>query len=592
MQIINKKFSSISALSNQLDLGSFNKEKTLIQIFSGFVLEEEIEQIRSIIKKKNRDLAFIGTTTAGEIFEGEAFKKSIVVSIVEFEATKVEEGYSFHENDFLIGAQIASTLFTADTKAMILFVAGLQTNGSDLVEGISSVNSTIPLAGGLAGEDGHLKQTYVFDQNGVYSEGCVAMVLNSTLLDVTSEYHLNWQPIGKVMHVTKVEKNRLYEIDNMNVSEMYTKYLGENVGKNLPYSAIEFPLLKIDEDGFEICRTFTHQFEEDKSLLTIGNFKVGDKVRFSFGNIEMVLEKSKLDMKKYISMQPEILFVYSCAARKSLLGSKISQELLPLNKIATNLGFFTYGEIYHTQNKNLLLNESFTILALSEHPVKSADVAIQIEDALVEIEEKKIDNFLEDKHFLILDALTHLSNRVIQELEEAKEQLTDQSYRDFLTGLYNRRYFYELAKNFVHLFKRERKIFSIISIDIDKFKIINDTYGHAIGDQVIKALADILLRSTRKSDIVSRFGGEEFIILLPSTTKKGAYELAEKLRRLVAATEIEIDKQRSISFTISLGVDEIAEDDKSVDNVLQRSDSALYFAKREGRNRVVLVPDL
>ena len=192
----------------------------------------------------------------------------------------------------------------------------------------------------------------------------------------------------------------------------------------------------------------------------------------------------------------------------------------------------------------------------------------------------------------MLDALTHLSNRVIQELEEAQKQLEDQSHRDFLTGLYNRRYFYEVTQNFVNIFKREKKPFSIISIDIDKFKSINDTYGHSVGDMVIKNLADILVCKTRKSDIVSRFGGEEFIVFLPSTEVSGASEVAEKLRKSVETIPVESDNGEPISFTISLGVDQISEGDNGIDDVLERVDKALYKAKESGRNRVVLVSDL
>jgi len=588
MKIINKKFATIKELDEKLDLQGLNKERTLIQIFSGYVLESEIMQIQFIIKKKNHNLSFIGTTTAGEIFEGESLEKSISISIVEFENTTVKENYFFNEDDFVLGTQMGEELLTSKTKAMILFVSGLKTNGNDLIDGISSIDSSVPLSGGLAGDDGRFVSIYVFDQNGIYSKGCVGVALDSDILNVYTEYHLNWQPIGKIMTVTKVEKNRLYELDGINVSEMYTKYLGERIGKSLPYSAVEFPLLKIDQDGLEICRTFTHQFQEDKSLLTIGNLEVGDKVQFSFGNVDLILKNSKLDIYRYSSMHPEILFVYSCAARKSLLGSEISQELFPLSSIAPNIGFFTYGEIYHNKNKNYLLNESFTVLALCENNNLSNVISIDEKS----IEEQKVDNFLKNKHYMVLDALTHLSNRVIMELKEAQEQLKDQSHRDFLTGLYNRRYFYEVIKNFVNLFKREKKIFSVISIDIDKFKAINDTYGHSIGDKVIKSLADVLLCSTRKSDIVSRFGGEEFIILLPSTNQKGAYEVAEKIRTNVETISVEGEKGEKISFTISVGVDEIDEKDKEIDELLERVDKALYKAKKSGRNRVVIGSDL
>ena len=122
-------------------------------------------------------------------------------------------------------------------------------------------------------------------------------------------------------------------------------------------------------------------------------------------------------------------------------------------------------------------------------------------------------------------------------------------------------------------------------LDIDKFKVINDTYGHGVGDKVIKSLASLLVRHTRNSDIVSRFGGDEFAILLPFTDKNGAQSITEKLRLLTEKQNINIDGS-IIKFTISLGVDYInIENDRQISEALDRADAALYRAKETGRNQ-------
>ena len=583
MKVTNARYTSIDDLEKNLNLSTFNTHTTLLQVFSGFVSESEVKQIQSIIKNKNDKIIFVGSTTAGEIYEGEVYENSINISIMEFENTTFKQSYFIDEDDFNLGEKIATSLFTKNTKATILFIDGLHTNGNDVIDGISSINNSIPLAGGMAGDNGFLTNTFVFDSNGVYSKGSVAVSLNSDVLNVFTQYELNWQAIGHTMTVTKAHKNRLYEIDGISVSDIYTKYLGARVGDNLPFSATEFPLLKIDDEGFEICRTFVHQFD-DGSLLTIGNLEVGDKVRFSFGNVDLILKSTNKKLRKYKSFHPDIIFVYSCAARKSLLQSKISQELAPLNAVAPNVGFFTYGEIYHLQKKNALLNESFTILALSENDV---DVDKEI-DFIEDVEKEKTENIFEDKYFLVLDALTHLSNKVIEELEEARKELEDQSNRDFLTGLYNRRYFNEISKSFMRIAWREKRFSAIISLDIDNFKRINDTYGHDVGDIVIKKLADIMRETVRKSDIISRFGGEEFIILLPFTDLQGAYKTAEKLRKNVQNNKLRLEDGTILQFSVSIGVDAILESDNSIEEALKRADNALYEAKRTGKNKVVL----
>lgn len=168
-----------------------------------------------------------------------------------------------------------------------------------------------------------------------------------------------------------------------------------------------------------------------------------------------------------------------------------------------------------------------------------------------------------------------------------KDELKELANRDQLTNLYNRRYFYNVVQNIISLAKRESKELSVLMIDIDKFKNINDSYGHAKGDIVIKSLASILLEHTRDSDIVSRVGGEEFVILLTNTSKDTAFKVANKIREFTEQQSIKIDNKRDINFTISIGVDSVnIKDEKYIDEALSRADKALYKAKDGGRNRV------
>ena len=422
MKVTNKNYANIQELNTQLDLSNIKVENTLIQVFTGLITENDVNEIHSLIKSKNSQALFVGSTTAGEIYEGTVQENSINISIVEFENTTVKQGYFIDEDDFTLGSKIAKSLFRDNSKAMILFIDGLQTNGNDVVDGISSINTTIPLAGGMAGDNGGFVQTFVFDSNGVYSKGCVAVSLNSDVLNVFTDYQLNWQPIGQTMTVSKAEKNRLYEIDGISASEIYRKYLGDKVGDNLPFSATEFPLLKIEDDGLEICRTFVHQFEEDGSLLTIGNLEVGDKVKLAFGNVDLVLNSTKDNVQEYQKFQPDAIFTYSCTARRAFLQSEIVTELNPLNSIAPNCGFFTYGEIFHKNNKNSLLNITLTIFGLSENSIDNKNTETL---GSVKEDDESEKNFITNKHFLVLDALTHLSNTVIEEIDKAHKKIQD-----------------------------------------------------------------------------------------------------------------------------------------------------------------------
>ena len=178
--------------------------------------------------------------------------------------------------------------------------------------------------------------------------------------------------------------------------------------------------------------------------------------------------------------------------------------------------------------------------------------------------------------------------RVKRELyiQDLQEELRLIAATDPMTKLYNRRYFTQASKHIFDLDKREKQNLSLIMIDIDKFKNVNDTYGHDIGDKVIIALADELIKEHRQSDIVCRFGGEEFVMLLPNTSLENAKTLAEKIRINIENSIIKID-EIELKFTISLGVSEgdfCSEGDIEV--ALKHSDEALYHAKKSGRNKV------
>lgn len=159
---------------------------------------------------------------------------------------------------------------------------------------------------------------------------------------------------------------------------------------------------------------------------------------------------------------------------------------------------------------------------------------------------------------------------------------------DSLTGLHNRLY---LETHLATLFKRavdRRRPLSILMTDIDRFKLINDTYGHDGGDEVLREFAQRLRRNVRGSDLASRYGGEEFFIVMPDTDLTMAAIVAERIRREVASTPFFVDDgATSVPVTISIGIASVQSKDDSVQNMLKRADEALYGAKASGRNKVV-----
>jgi diguanylate cyclase (GGDEF)-like protein len=172
------------------------------------------------------------------------------------------------------------------------------------------------------------------------------------------------------------------------------------------------------------------------------------------------------------------------------------------------------------------------------------------------------------------------------QIKKYEDELKLLASTDPITKLYNRRYFSQISAHSLDLAKRENKDISLIMLDIDKFKNVNDTYGHKVGDDVIIALANQLIKNQRKSDISCRFGGEEFVVLLSNTSLNGAKILAEKLREAIESLQISIADNQIVKFTVSLGISQIdIKNEINIEAGLKRADDALYVAKESGRNK-------
>lgn len=166
------------------------------------------------------------------------------------------------------------------------------------------------------------------------------------------------------------------------------------------------------------------------------------------------------------------------------------------------------------------------------------------------------------------------------------ERMEWASKTDSLTGLYNRRYIMERMENEFISYKRNKKKFSLIIADIDFFKRINDTFGHDCGDRVLKVVSKGLQDAVREQDFISRWGGEEFLILLPETEIEGGRILADRIRKIIEEQIIDYNGVQ-VPITMTFGVT-VNEDYEMIEDTIIRADNALYEGKRRGRNCVIL----
>ena len=202
---------------------------------------------------------------------------------------------------------------------------------------------------------------------------------------------------------------------------------------------------------------------------------------------------------------------------------------------------------------------------------------------------KSMEGKLNDKE---VDYIEQLTTQVATTINRANvySEILQHATLDALTGFYNKHQLNERLKQELAGAKRQKNPLSVIMTDIDFFKSVNDTYGHSVGDLVLKTVSDVIRLQLREYDIAGRYGGEEFTIILPNTDTKSAIMVAERLRKAVEKTKIDISKlspeHKKINVTISLGIHEFKKDD-TIETLIMNADKALYNAKKNGRNMVM-----
>jgi diguanylate cyclase (GGDEF)-like protein len=195
---------------------------------------------------------------------------------------------------------------------------------------------------------------------------------------------------------------------------------------------------------------------------------------------------------------------------------------------------------------------------------------------------------LQRREFAVLTRAEKLNLELQSEIEQRlklEEALKELAATDPLTGLYNRREYEMLFEHEVDRVRRSNLSLSLCLIDLDHFKKVNDTYGHNVGDEVLRRTADLLRDNMRAMDILGRFGGEEFILLLPDTGIDLAVTICERLLKDLSATDIDIGDSK-IRITATAGITQLLPSDNDINSIIRRADAALYKGKQGGRNRV------
>ncbi|WP_263832189.1 EAL domain-containing protein [Sulfurospirillum oryzae] len=364
MKLINYTYETPESLEKFIRTYFRPNDHLLVQLFCGDVDRIKITQILHFLKRNFPHCVIIGASTAGEIKSGRIKTASIQISFTQLEKSSAKV-YYFADVNFESGQKAASSILEKDTKVCIALAHPFgEDDSEDFIEGFNSIRADIPLSGGNAADDFLFQSAFVICEDQILDQGIVIATLSGKNLHVNNVYSLPWTQIGKELTITKSDGNTVYEIDYKPVKEVYQHYLGKDILQNLPNSAIEFPFVKVSDD-INVCRSLIG-CNDDGSLVFAGHLNEGDKVCFSMGNVEDMMDRA-IFMQTQINEKPtEAILIYSCSARKLFLQEQLNYEFGLLQQIAPTAGFFTYGEFFHSEHKNQLLNVTTTVLTLSE----------------------------------------------------------------------------------------------------------------------------------------------------------------------------------------------------------------------------------
>ncbi|MBF0257531.1 MAG: GGDEF domain-containing protein [Desulfamplus sp.] len=306
---------------------------------------------------------------------------------------------------------------------------------------------------------------------------------------------------------------------------------------------------------------------------------------------------TKLRDHLFILLQQYIYNVGSDREKITAFVKEIVRRIVQIEAGITNTYEHTHTTVQANEEFGSLLNREIGDLRNSvDVSERLEDLKTHVSQTLSSIEIALKEKTAKDKAVKIISEKNRSDfqvgfSRLKKELDQAIRHSKDLEIKlnqDPLTKVYNRRAYVKRVSSEMERFLRYKTLFSILVIDIDFFKKVNDTYGHAIGD---KCLQEITKRTTpvlRKNDMLARYGGEEFVVIMPETDSQGAAIVAEKIRKNIEKIEF-IYKTDTIRMTVSIGVSEVRDGDKSHETVFERADAALYKAKNEGRNRVMVL---
>lgn len=565
--------------------GPGQEDKMFFQLFSRSLDRDAADSVSENLKKAFPGAFYVGCSTAGNIIHGDLSPEpyALICTLFESPSARIATKQYHMDNENVNAVMPEVAKYANDNawiKTILLYTTVWEASMTSLCKGLDEVRPDIRILGGGAFNAAlDSFSSYVLSTGQKASDNSIVFVfLGGDDLVVNTRFICGWKPLGKEMEITKADGNVLREIDGTSAFNVYRRYLKIENDDTFLYNTLEFPYL-IKRNGIDILR-HPQACLKDGSLVMASDVEHTSNLRLAYGDPVTIMESIYQNVWEVRKEDPDVVVIFSCAGRKAFWGdSEIGNETKIFETIAPSSGFYTLSEFLRTDEYVNQHNLTLVIASMKE--------------LIPGRENHKKNDFEEERSNRRLSTVERLANFIeeaTRELETANEQLSDMNQKlslmavtDGMTQIYNRA---EIQRRITEATEPDSEAgVSLIMLDIDNFKKVNDSFGHKEGDLVIRTIACILKKTASETNGASsgRWGGEEFMIFLPGIGKEKAFEIAENIRKAFS----EVTFPQAGSCTVSIGVAE-RQGNEDGDSLVIRVDQALYEAKNTGKNKTVI----
>lgn len=563
-------------------LGENGSPKMFFQLYSEILDEDSLKLVWEIIEKVFPDVPWMGISTSGNIVDCEVSGKiAVVANIFDLPTTMFKifqyDMATMNVNDIAKDIIKQSKEYSW-VKGIEMYYTISSCSTTQFCDGMRFLRSDIQVFGGIVcSPDITSSESCVFSSVGGYCKtGILIAFYGGADFHVKSVKISGWKPLGRNFHVTKSKGNILYELSGMPAYDVYRKYLNIKNDSNFFYNALEFPML-YEHNSTTIVRAPAAS-NNDGSLSMSSDVETGSIIRLSYGEPQTIIKCIDEESAKLYSFHPEILHIFSCAARKAFWSThEPTFEIHPFKQVSECMGFFSHGEFLRESGFLNQHNITLVVAAMREGPGKPLDVVGKLSDSTADSRlplAARMATFIRETSF----ELEEMNSK----LQVMNKQLQNIATTDSLTGLENRLAMDEFLSKISNEEEDSDSDWVIMMIDVNGLKYTNDTFGHLAGDALIIAAANVIVDAYGHHGKCFRVGGDEFVVLVDASSDM-MYKLHCKLKRNV----VDYNKEAMYHLSLAVGESRLKNDfgrRKPISDWKLEADLNMYHNKAKAHN--------